>query len=616
VSATDDQGESKMDDPITNEPTITGPDTAHAATKPATGSPAPGMSGRTRWLIAGGGIIAAVAVVAVAISVMASRPTPAALTYVPRDSDVVIELRPDLPGDQQQRVGNLLAHFPGFKDQSTLAQKLDESLARITSTISNGSVDYASQVKPWLAGPIFAAGDYPSLDTSTNPTFAIVFTTDGSVTCDPFTGTSTQTETYRGLAVHKPANESSAACVLDGKHAVVGTLDGVKAALDAHADHTAIDGLAAYQAARGKLAGDQLATVYVAYRQMSAGMFEGLSSALPSMGADVAALADALPEWAIVGLRAESNALLVDMVVAPFDANATSLLGLFNQPGASPIAMPSLLTAPPAHVSTLAAMVPANTAVLYELHGTGVTVQNVLASLQAMSGLGGPYSSFGQLDAVLGALGGVGGLVGWVGDAGVVVLSDGATADGGVILLAPDEATAVAKADQIRGWLTLAGQGLATTTDTSIDGTKVTLVDFGDASSLLAQLGAPSTGAAAIPPGTRIVLSVAAHGSAVILGSGESFARQVIETAGGSSLADQSSYKAAIGLASASNVGQLYVAVPPLLALAEKLIPASDSSRSYYESDLKPYLVPFDAIVETAATDGSGMRVRFVLTVK
>jgi hypothetical protein len=571
------------------------------------------VSGRARWLIAGGGIVVAVAAIALAVAALSARPTPAALTYVPRDSDVVVELRPDLPGDQQQRVGNLLAHFPGFQDQSTLARKLDETLARITASASNGTVDYASQVKPWLAGPVIGSGDVRSRMTAAQPSVAVVFTTDGTVTCDPFTDGSATTEPYRGLEIHTSTAGRDDACVLDGRHAIVGTLDGVRAALDAHADHASIDGEAAYRAAQATLTGDQLATVFVSYRHLASAISQGLPSADASMAAGFAALSGALPEWSILGLRAEDDALVVDEVVAPFGADAAALNGLASAVGASPVPPPSLLTAPPPHVSALAGIVPGDTAVLYELHGAGVTLHNLVASLTAIAGLAGTDAGLGQIDTVLEALGGIDGLTGWVGDAGLVVLTDGTTVDGGLVLLAPDAATATAKATQLLGWLTLAGGRLATSSEGTVDDTTVTLVDFGDAAGLLGRLGA-SVGSATLPPGTRVVLSVAAHGSAVIVGSGERFARRIIDTASGSSLANAASYRTATGRVGTSSTGQLYVAIQPLLALAEATIP--QAQRAYYESDVKPYLEPLDAFVETTTADGSGFRVRLAVTLR
>src|SRR5699024_5713922 len=122
-------------------------DAAPAVTEPVqTG----GRSGstRVRWAI---GLVVAGLAVAVAIGafiVLGSRPVPEGLKYIPPDSMVVVEIRPDLPGDQLQKLGNLLAHFPGFKDQSTLADKLDETFSRLAGQASNGKLDYRVDLKP------------------------------------------------------------------------------------------------------------------------------------------------------------------------------------------------------------------------------------------------------------------------------------------------------------------------------------------------------------------------------------------------------------------------------------------------------------------------------------
>src|SRR5512140_3174028 len=115
----------------------------------------PAMTAQARWLI-GGAVAAGAVVVAIgAALLLSSRPVPEALKYVPGNAAIVAELRLDLPGDQLQRVGNLLAHFPGFKDQSTLGSKLDETLDRLVKAASNGTSDYTTKLKPWLAGPTF-----------------------------------------------------------------------------------------------------------------------------------------------------------------------------------------------------------------------------------------------------------------------------------------------------------------------------------------------------------------------------------------------------------------------------------------------------------------------------
>ena len=132
--------------------------------------------------------MAAVAAIALAASFLAASPLPDVLKYLPADSAIVVELRPELPGDQRQHLGNLLAHFPGFEDQSTLNAKLDEVLERITREASAGEVDYATRVKPLLAGPMAVSVTADALTGDDRPASAadgvlFVATTDGSATC-------------------------------------------------------------------------------------------------------------------------------------------------------------------------------------------------------------------------------------------------------------------------------------------------------------------------------------------------------------------------------------------------------------------------------------------------
>ncbi len=568
---------------------------ATATVAPPVAAPAAGASGR-RWLLAFGVAGLVLVVTALAVILLGSRSTPEALGYIPVTMPIVAEMRVDLPGDQLQKVGNLLAHFPGFKDQSTLTSKLDEALARITTQASSGSTSYGTDVKPWLAGPLFAGAGVPGGGHPT-PSAVAVFTTDGKVTCDPITKSSTAKEAYQSIDIH--GGESGAlACALDGRYALVGDSASIKAAIDAHRNHTGIDGDSQYKKARDTLGGDRLATMYFSVEALKAGAFPSGMPGLPSAGIDVTSALAVLPPWVIAGLNAEDSAIVADVVSGP--------IGTPPGPSGSP-----LLTMPPAHQSRLAPMLPSDTAVLYELHGTGVLAQNLLTTLRANPAFSQPLS---QLDATLGVLGGPQQLIGWIDDAGIVAVSDGASLTGGILVQAPDDATAAAKADQIRSLLTLAGlSGGITTHDVDINGTKVTIADLGDISALLQQAGGAARGLP-VPPGTHIVISVAAHGSTLILGAGESFARRILETVPGSSLADQATYKTALGFSSASNSGQLYVAVAPLMAFAETSIPAD--SRARFDADVKPYIAPFDAFIETASSDSSGVRIRFVITVK
>ena len=163
------------------------PQGAPTGTVPAGGAPG---ANRMRWAVGIGvaGLAAAVAIAA--FVVLGSRPMPSALQYVPGDAAVVVEVRMDLPGDQLQKLGNLLAHFPGFADQSTLLAKIDESLSKLVQESGSSEIDYVRDIKPWLSGPAFIAVSPPgsaAAGAAATERGVVSATTTGTVTCDtPF----------------------------------------------------------------------------------------------------------------------------------------------------------------------------------------------------------------------------------------------------------------------------------------------------------------------------------------------------------------------------------------------------------------------------------------------
>ncbi|HYN69454.1 MAG TPA: DUF3352 domain-containing protein, partial [Candidatus Eisenbacteria bacterium] len=505
-------------------------------------------SSRRRWLIAGGVAILAIAAVIAGVMLLGSSPTPEALRYIPADSVVVGELRLDLPGDQLEKVGNLLAHFPGFKDQSNLPQKLDETFARLVQTASSGAADYQTDLKPWLAGPTFFGLRTPGSDGKPSERAVIVATTDGKVACQPlFEGHPTTHETRAGVDV-EVADDGNVACALDGRYGIIGDPDSVRAALDAHAAGSGVNASADYKAAREALGADRLMTVFVAGKDFAElqGMLQGeLPSSAPSLG-----MLQTLPRWAIAGFRAEDDALVMDLVSAPAEVASASGAPAQITPASS------LPTAPPPRISTLATLLPGDTVALAEGHGVGVGIQSVLAGLRAEPTTA---ETVGQLDSALALLGGAEGLLGWIGDAAVVVVPDGSSVAGGLVLLAPDDTTATEKVGQLTSILTLAGLGAGIDIEeTTVNGTKITTATFGDLGSLLRLAGANVD----VPEGTSLEISIAARGQLVMIGGGETFARHILEAS--DRLADQAAYKRALGRVADKNLAQIYVATSAL----------------------------------------------------
>ena len=102
------------------------------AVAPVVPTPPDRRAGRARWSVAVAAALVILAVSAAGLYALVGAAAGSTVAkWAPADSLVFVEVRGDLPGDQRQNLGRFLAHFPGFADQSTLDQKLDETLDRL-----------------------------------------------------------------------------------------------------------------------------------------------------------------------------------------------------------------------------------------------------------------------------------------------------------------------------------------------------------------------------------------------------------------------------------------------------------------------------------------------------
>ena len=584
--------------PVESEPVAGAPSTMDTIMAGSTG-PAASSGGRLRWIVALGVAALAVVVAIGAILALGSRPTPEALTYIPGDVVAVAEVRLDLPGDQMEKLGKLLAHFPGFLDQATLTDKIDEALSRLVSSSGFGGVDYRTDIKPWLSGPAFIGVGAPGAGATGATSLSgvvISATTTGTVSCAaPFKDLTVTHETYRNLDLSLAGDS---ACVIDGHQALIGDAQSVRNALDAHAGGTGIDRSDQYRTARAALQGDQLATAYLDSHVFSSILpsTSGTPGASGTPGLDAfAALGGAIPGWSMTGVRAEDDALVLDTITGPAPASSA---------GAS--AGPSMLPLPAAHPSVIAPMAPADTILFVEDQGTGISLQNLLTRLRTVPELSAPLQ-------MLDGIGGGAELVGWIEDVGVAVSVHGTTPDGAVFLVAKDDAAAADRVKTIGGFLALAGlggQGIEGH-DSTIDGVAVTTVTITDLSQLVPPGSLP--GGEQVPATGPNTFSIAAHGRALVLTTGEAAMTAVLNVKAGESLVDQPRYKQALTRALASSRFSLFADVRAGATLVEALAPPD--ALAQWQSSVKPYVDPIESLLISGSTDASSGRSRFVITV-
>jgi hypothetical protein len=298
-----------------------------------------------------------------------------------------------------------------------------------------------------------------------------------------------------------------------------------------------------------------------------------------------------LPDWGAYWLRIESDAVVME-AVAPEPAKATG----------------------PAEdrTSTVAQHVPGTAVVVAISHDYGATLRKMLAQYKAEPSM---KEMLAQLETGLGLLGGEEAALGWLGDTAVVVNDSAGTPEGGLVALATDKANAGRLITSLKSLIALGGaqQGI-TVRDESYAGTTITIVTLGDLGTLS---GMGSAGAAApfpLPTG-NVEIAYAMTDDVVVVGSGLGFVKHVLDTTGATSIASNDRYKALIDRAG-KGTGSTFVDIAAIRGLIEKAMAGDTANLSKYESDIKPYLLPFDALVASGSVGGDLNRSTVIITVK
>ena len=561
--------------------------------------PVSGGSRRLRWGIAGAIVMCVVLVTAGGFYVLSGAAGAQSLTagVAPKNTVAFVEVRTDLPGDQHAKLADFMSHFPGFMDRSQFNTGLDELLNRITRAVSP-DLTYTSAFKPWMEGEVsIAVTDIGSMGSSTllgapgAPTAAAGSTSPApgvvaivalkdhdaakSWVANELTksGVATSASQYAGTTLYSFGTGLDAgAYALTSQDLLMGTIQGVEAALDSHTSGSLADN-ANYQAAMNSLSGDSLARFYFDPATIVKAELSGMTSMMGGIGASSSAadLIGEVPAWVAGNVRADSGQLVVNLVI----------------PRSS-----STQTADDNHVSRLAPFLPGSTVLITEVHGIGKTLTTSLAALEKQM----PNdSSLGQIQNALGLVGGLD----WLGDGAVVVTKNGATYDGGVVVQATDATTAGAKVALLHNMLALAGSSLnLTSRSETYKGVDITLIHV------------PSTPDSTIG---AIDIAVAAKDNLVVAGVGDSFLKAVIDTTSSTSLVSQSDYSTVTNAVGSSNSQSFYVNIP---AVEDQIGQAFfNVSPSRWTLDYKPY---FDHLggVAYAVTGGNTVILRFIVTAK
>jgi hypothetical protein len=507
---------------------------------------------------------------------------------------IYLEGRADLPGDQRQNVGNIIARFPGFKDQASLDAKIDQALDQV---LQKSGISWTTDLKPWVAGEVGVAVTRDLLDLAASAQkdpSAVKVPDRGAVVLASVKDAAAATAWVAKQAGGTPSTTAygdgqittvdkggvSLAWATRGTVLLLGPEASVKAALDTKGA-SPVAASSAFVAARKAAPNAYLGFGYLDTRSLFDALLAmgGASASIPQACRDSAT--SAVPDWAAGFAHAADAALVMDLVAPAASAAAA--------PGTTQKDTPS----------AIAAHLPVTTLAALEGRQAGPALVALWSSIKA--GIACDPSVKGTLDQVdtaLVAIGGLESLFGWAGDSVIAVEYNGGTFGGGVAAIATDEAAATRTLAQVQAALALGGAGAGITTRTEA---------YGGGSLLVVTIAGQASGMA-IPE-----IAATVQKGVFVLGTLD-FVKDVVDTSANSSLSTTHAYTTAISAAGGDGVSDLFVDISGTRAAVEALLPAAEKTR--YETDVKPFLEPFDAFASVTKAPGATRTIRQVLVFK
>jgi hypothetical protein len=565
-------------------------------TRPAAERP----KGLVRWGVALLAVAVMVGVVSVAAVMLAAGAASSVVQgWLPSTTVAYLELRADLPGDQRAKVGDLLAKFPGFADQASLDAKIDEALERV---LEGSGVSWTSDVKPWLGGEVGVAITAAVFDTASlsglgsspldgpdlgkapdDGVVALIAVKDAAAAeawiAKQLGGTQTTEATTGGeiTLVSGLLKNNLAFAVRDGNVLILGPEKAVRAALatDGSSPVATSD---SFTAAR-----KSTPTSYMAFGYVDLKAFVDASLALADGQADVpkACLDEVVgmvPAWAAGSARAADDALVFEATAATTAAGTSTVKG---------------------SASAIAEHLPPTTVAALEVRDLGTSLVNGVEALKSSLACDpSTAAAIDQVEQALVAVGGVEALVGWADDTAVAVEFNGGAFGGGLAATVTDEAAAGRTIDQIQALLALGGASAGITSSEQA---------YGDGTLLVVT----------IPSGTEMFgtevpeIAVTVQRGVFVLGTLD-FVKDVVDTSASSSLATLATYKTAMSVAGGDGVSDVFVDITALRTAVETMMPADEKAR--YETEIKPFLEPFEAFASVAEAPGATTVSRAVIT--
>jgi len=193
-----------------------------------------------------------------------SAATDRAASLAPANSAVYANLYLQPSAGQQMNLSGLIGRLPGFADEASLDEKVDQVVQNL---LSGTGIDYREQVKPWLGNQIAIAA-WPGADGVADAVAAVIAevkdpdaaraAVEDLATGD---GTTLSSETYQGIEIR---GSDGGAYAFVGEMLVIGqSVDAVHAVVDVHGGADSLAERDDFVATMEALEPDHLASAFI-----------------------------------------------------------------------------------------------------------------------------------------------------------------------------------------------------------------------------------------------------------------------------------------------------------------------------------------------------------------
>jgi hypothetical protein len=190
--------------------------------------------------------------------------TDRAAALVPAEAAVYANVYLQPSNGQRMNLAGLLGRVPGFEDESTLDEKLDQVAQNL---LSGSGIDYREQVKPWLGNQIAMAAWPSAADAMEAEPILLVAVKDVEAARASVAeliaedGPTFTSETYEGIELQ--VAEGTSYAIIDEMLVVAPAADHLRAVVDVSIGAPSLADAEAFREAAERLPTDHLASAFV-----------------------------------------------------------------------------------------------------------------------------------------------------------------------------------------------------------------------------------------------------------------------------------------------------------------------------------------------------------------